>query len=564
MEANVDKQQLQAALNNAGRVLTSTLDLKTVLEQLIVEIKTLLEATGGSVLLLDSASDNLVFAAVVAPGAQTLIGRRLPPGTGIAGWTLQHRQPLLVDNAQHDPRFYNRIDSLTGLTTSSILAVPMSYKERAIGVIEVINKAEGSFNQQDLEVLEALAGSAAIAIENARLYDEIERRVEQLTVLNELDRAIATNLRLTDIYHTFSLHAARLFPYDWLSITQLDEDEIRIVHMVGGDRNSLPVNTSLPRKSSAAGWAITRGQPLLRHHLVTPTSFADDEKLAALGIRSSLIIPLRVKGQMIGAWELGSRQIGAFRADDLQMAQAVADQLAIAIENARLFEQVQTGREQLRQLAQQVVSAQEEERRRLSHELHDEAGQVLTALKIGLNLIQADLPTEAQTLYERINEAITLTDMTMERLRTLARNLRPPALDTAGLNPTLEGLCREFARRIQTPIEYTGEDLAILPDMVNICLYRFLQEALTNVAKHAQATHVWVKLSSSAHGINLEVKDNGRGFDRQSWLTDESQPKGIGLLGMRERLEVLGGWLEIESLPSQGVCLTAHLPREGS
>ncbi len=560
----MEKQQLQAALNKAGRVLTSTLDLKTVLEQLIVEIKTLLEATGGSVLLLDPASDQLVFAAVVAPDAQALIGKRLAPGTGIVGWTLQHRQPLLIDDAQHDPRFYNRIDSLTGLTTHSVLAVPIIFKERAIGVIEVINKAEGSFNQQDLEVLEALSGSAAIAIENARLYDEIERRVEQLTVLNELDRAIATSLRLTDIYHTFSLHVARLFPYDWMSITQLDGDEIRIVYMAGEDKNFVPVNTSVSRKNSAAGWAMTRGQPLLRHHLVTPTSFADDEQLTTLGIRSSLIIPLRMKGQMRGAWELGSRQIGAFRVDDLQMAQAMADQLAVAIENAQLFEQVQAGREQLRQLAQQVVSAQEEERRRLSHELHDEAGQVLTALKIGLNLVQADLPTEAQTLHERINEAIALTDMTMERLRTLARNLRPPALDTAGLNPTLEGLCREIARRIQISIEYTGEDLPVLPDMINICLYRFLQEALTNVTKHAQATAVWVKLSASGHTVNLMVKDNGRGFDHQSWLTAESQLKGIGLLGMRERLEVLGGWLEIKSQPGQGTCLIAHLPRKRS
>lgn len=557
----MDKPQLQAVLNNAGRMLTSTLDLEAVLEQLIVEIKTLLGATGGSVFLLDGGGDKLVFVAVVAPDAQKLVGQRLPPGIGIVGWTLQHRQSVLVDDAQNDPRFYNQIDSLTGLTTHSLLAVPLIFKERAIGVIELINKAEGPFNQQDQEILETLAGSAAIAIENARLYDELERRAEQLSILHELDRAVATSLRVSDIFHSFSLHTARLFPYDWLSISQLEGEDIRFLHTVGEDKNLMPLNPSMSRKNSAAGWAINRGQPLLRHHLVNPTGFASDEPLLALGIRSSLVMPLRVKGQIFGAWELGSRQIGAFRADDLDIAQSMADQLAIALENARLFEQVRAGREQLRRLTQQVVSAQEEERRRLSHELHDEAGQMLTALKISLDLIQADLPPESSAIHTMLSEASELTDITMDRLRALARNLRPQALETAGLNPTLEGLCREFARRVPTAVQYAGVALPATPDMVNICLYRFLQEALTNIAKHAQATQVWVNLATSDHSIHLTVKDNGRGFDFQNWLAVESHLKGIGLLGMRERLEALGGSLAVESQPGQGACLTARLPR---
>jgi signal transduction histidine kinase len=411
--------------------------------------------------------------------------------------------------------------------------------------------------------LETLASSAAIAIENARLYDELERRAQQLAFLHELDRAITKSLRLRDVYHTFSLHAARLFPYDRLSISQLEEDNLRITHVAGEEKNILPAKTILPRKTSAAGWVVTRGQPLLRHHLTSEAGFAEDEQLAPLGIRSSLIIPLRVKGQVNGAWELCSRQIGAFQADDLEIAQAMADQLAISIENARLFEQVRLGHAQLRRLTQQVVSAQEEERQRLSRELHDEAGQLLTALKIGLNLIQADLPVNAGSLHERTSEAVALTDMTMERLRTLARDLRPPALDTAGLNPTLEGLCHEFGRRTRLAIEYVGEHLPPLPDRSNICLYRFLQEALTNVAKHAQATQVRVKLSASANKVSLVVEDNGRGFDEQARQAMEGQPKGIGLLGMQERLELLGGRLEIESRLGQGACLTAHLPREG-
>jgi len=224
-------------------------------------------------------------------------------------------------------------------------------------------------------------------------------------------------------------------------------------------------------------------------------------------------------------------------------------------ERKRVFEQVQTGRERLAWLTQQVVSAQEEERQRLSRELHDEAGQALTALKISLELIQSDLPEETGSLRQRLGEAVALTETTMEQIRLLARDLRPPALDTVGLNYTLEGLCRDFAERTQLSVDYVGAELPVLPEAVNICLYRFLQEALTNVAKHAHASQVRIALSCDAETVSLSVEDDGQGFDVQARMS-----RGIGLLGMRERIELLGGQLEVNSWPGQDTRLTARIP----
>ena len=240
---------------------------------------------------------------------------------------------------------------------------------------------------------------------------------------------------------------------------------------------------------------------------------------------------------------------------DVPAITAFANQAAIALDNARLFEQVQAGRERLAWLAQQVVSAQEEERQRLSRELHDEAGQALTALKISLELIQSDLPVEAGSLRRRLGEAVALTETTMDQIRLLAHDLRPPALDTVGLTYTLEGLCRDFAERTQLSVDYIGAELPLLPEAVNICLYRFLQEAFTNVAKHAQASQVRIALRCDAETVSLSVEDDGKGFDEQSRMS-----AGIGLLGMRERLEVLGGKLEIKSRPDQGSHLMACIP----
>lgn len=213
----------------------------------------------------------------------------------------------------------------------------------------------------------------------------------------------------------------------------------------------------------------------------------------------------------------------------------------------------------IQNLAKRVVYAQEEERQRLSRELHDEAGQALTALKLSLELLRAELPIETEVLRQNLGEAIALTESTTEQIRQLALGLRPPALDTVGLNLTLEAYCRDFSRRTQLSVQYRGYEVRELSDAMNICLYRVLQEALTNVVKHAHANRVDVSLSREARKVRLMVADNGRGFDTAVRPILEQQA-GIGLLGMRERLELLGGWLEVEPGRGEGLRLAAILP----
>jgi len=216
--------------------------------------------------------------------------------------------------------------------------------------------------------------------------------------------------------------------------------------------------------------------------------------------------------------------------------------------------------EGIQKLARRLVFAQEEGRKRLSRELHDEAGQALTALKLSLELIRREAPAEAQSLRQNLEEAVALTESTKERIRLLARGLRPPALDTLGLNLTLEAFCHDFSKRAQLAVRYEGKDVSGLSDVVSICLYRTLQEALTNVVKHAEATEVDVRLEVEDHTVRLVVTDNGRGPAPESGKSFEEEPTGIGLLGMQERLELLGGWLEVNTEPGQGMRLVAHLP----
>ena len=286
-------------------------------------------------------------------------------------------------------------------------------------------------------------------------------------------------------------------------------------------------------------------------------SSAAEGLVSALGIERAIYAPLRVGGEQVGIVMVGGRNLNE---SDVPTITILANQVGIAIENAQLLEEQQASQARMRGLARQVVSAQEEERQRISRILHDESGQALTALKISLELIAQELPPELDSTSKRILDAAALTDSTMERIRLMAQDLRPPALDTLGLSPTLESFCRDFGSRTQITIDYRGLTLPPLPEPVNISMYRFLQEALTNVARHANADRVQVTLERYPQELALLVEDNGQGFDLKATTTSRAGQRGMGLQTMRERLESLGGTLEIQSLPGQGTRLSAHMP----
>lgn len=217
--------------------------------------------------------------------------------------------------------------------------------------------------------------------------------------------------------------------------------------------------------------------------------------------------------------------------------------------------------QKLRQLGRQVVTAQEEERQRISRELHDEAGQALTALKIGLDLIQADLPDLPSAINRSIGEAMELVDKTVEQIRSIAYQLRPPELDALGLSPVLEVSCQNFSKQTHIDVQYRGVELPNLYDAEAVCFYRLVQEALTNIIKHARAQHVEVSLDYDLNSLYLRIEDDGQGFDRTVIDSPSSNRPGLGLLGMQERVELLGGRLLIDTQIGQGTRLTAVIPR---
>jgi two-component system sensor histidine kinase NreB len=207
-------------------------------------------------------------------------------------------------------------------------------------------------------------------------------------------------------------------------------------------------------------------------------------------------------------------------------------------------------------MAQRVITAQEEERRRISRELHDDLGQALTAHKLTLHNLQADLPKEHIDLQRRMDLIITETSDLISQVRQLSQQLRPPILDTLGFATATNTYCTEFGRRsgihVQNRID---SELGEIPDVHTITLYRVLQEALTNISRHSKAETVWVDLFIEDDRLCLMVQDNGIGFNIET-----EQKNGIGILSIRERLALVGGQLDLRSRVGHGTILSAYVP----
>jgi len=215
----------------------------------------------------------------------------------------------------------------------------------------------------------------------------------------------------------------------------------------------------------------------------------------------------------------------------------------------------------LRQMSSQVLTAQEEERKRIARELHDDTAQALTSVLVRLRLLERSL--EDERLRRGLAELRDLTGATLEGVRRLAIDLRPPMLDDLGLEAALQSLVQDFSQRWLIRATFTSSRFGRLPVEVELVLYRIVQEALSNVARHANASRVLVRLTRRGRTLRLLVEDDGCGFDVEA--TKHSRESGLGLFGMEERLALVGGTLRVESTVGGGTRVSAEvpLPRSG-
>lgn len=236
---------------------------------------------------------------------------------------------------------------------------------------------------------------------------------------------------------------------------------------------------------------------------------------------------------------------------------AACKQLSITLENALLYEELRRKDAIRSRLLASAVAAQEQERERISRELHDETGQALTALLVQMKVFER-LP-DLESVVAHASEMRELVVQTLEEVRRLARDLRPSTLDNLGLEPTLEWYIKACQQKCDIEInhQFMLPPNTRLPRDTELILYRVTQEALTNILRHAEATRVWIQLEQVGEVVRLSIEDNGCGFNVETTLN--AQERNLGLLGIQERVGLVGGRLHLESAPGQGTCLQVEV-----
>jgi signal transduction histidine kinase len=534
------------ALVETGVAITSELSLDAVLQRLVEAAAELTGARYAALGVIGPSGTQLERFLTTGIDAAThaAIGE-LPRGRGILGVLIRDAESLRLHRISDDPRSVGFPPNHPPMNT--FLGVPIHLRGVAYGNLYLTEKAGGEdFTEEDQELGELLASQAAVAVENARLYEAAAGWSKQLESLNEVGNALATE---TDLDRLLDLVARRLRELlDARLVTVLlpaGIGELRFAAVAGEGGEQL-LRQTITRAGSKSGRVLERGQSE-RVDSVLDDPDVDPESTRLIGARSGLWVPLLAHGRTIGVLAAHDkrREDVRFTDGDVRLAETFATRAALAVD---LSERI--ARDSLRR----VVETQELERRRLARELHDETGQALASILLGLKAL--DEKTDDPDARASIEELRELVVATLQDVRRLAVELRPSALDDFGLVAALERLADSFAEQSGISVDFQA---AIaderLPEEAETALYRIVQESLTNVVKHAQARRVSILLTRTNGMVKAVVEDDGRGFDPEKTNHD-----GHGLVGMRERLALLGGRLEIESARDAGTTVAAEVP----
>jgi PAS domain S-box-containing protein len=544
------------ALDRVARALTASLRPESVLGLLLTEVRALLGTEGAGVLRHDPESNDLVFVAVEGAGLERLMDARLPATAGIVGRAFSEKRSVLVHDVRSDPRLYSGIPALSTITLRSMVAVPLISRGTAIGVLGTINKTDGAFTDDDVQILTALANGAAVAIENAQLYAAEQTRRRQLEAVRAVTAELTRELDLRRVLQLIASQAGELLGCRSGGVWLWDEEEQvlgPVVWLTGkywlrGQRLRLGEGLVGSVAEQRRGMIVNEYD---RWPKAVPATVEHGTITAVIGE------PLFYRERLLGVLVIDNEGTGrAFTPEDSNTLALFASPAAIAIQNARFFQEAQHGKARLERLSHRLVEVQEAERRHIARELHDEVGQMLTGLKFMLD-VNPGVAT-APTGEASMNAQAVVSDL-LTRVREMSLDLRPAMLDDLGLLPVLMWYCGRYQdrTRVHVTLKHTGLDGCRFPTGVETAAYRIVQEALTNVARHAKTEETTVRTWAGEDTLGVQIEDGGVGFDLEAVLASHATS---GLAGMDERASLLGGRFTVESTPGQGTCVTAEFP----
>jgi GAF domain-containing protein len=542
------------ALGAVSQTLAESLQPSGVAQRVVDSARGLLGVLAASLYHLDPATGELVETACSGRAAGRDWPLRHPHGTGVAGLAVAERRAVVSNDVLLDPRVSLAPEVRTHVEQTAVravLAVPLTVSEQVVGVLALVDGAGRLFSAEDVQLARALADQASVALENARLYADAEQRRLESDTLSGLVRTISATLDLAAVMRHVAGAARELCGSDLAHILLRDPetDTMSTQYRAG---NTMADVTRIERGRGAGGTAWVTGRPFRSADRRSDPRIRDDyaDLVAREGVITTLVVPIWISGQVEGLLYVENRTERPFTDGDEANLMRQADHAAVAIQNATLYQRLQG-------LSGRLMEVQEAERRHLARELHDEIGQLLTGLRFTLDLPEPAAPA----LARRLEEARILVEELLDRVRALSLDLRPSILDDLGLLPALLGHIERYTSqtKVQVHLEHHGLDRRFDPE-TETGVYRIVQEALTNVARHSGVDEVTVRLWANREVLGVQVEDHGRGFDPDPVLAGGGS---AGLAGLRERAALLTGHLTVETRPGGGVRLTAEVPVNG-
>ena len=547
----LDERRLRLLLD-IGTSIVAELDSEAVLERVLDAGRELTGARYAAIGILNSERTELerFVTAGIDDATRRAIGD-LPRGRGILGELIRHPEPLRLADISEHPRSYGFPPEHPSMTT--FLGAPVVVRGEAWGNIYLTEKEGGDFNEADEQALLVLARWVAIAIENAHLYEdidarrtELERAVAALEATVTITRAIGGE---TDIERVLELvvKRGRALVDARLLVVMLSEGDELVAAAAAGEASADLTGSRFGASQTVLGEILRSG------HTERLTDMSNRVRLGlgelAEGAAAALLVPLTFHGRALGILVALDRfeSSTAFSADDERLLRAFAGSAATALATAQNVEAERLG---------MSIAAADQERGRWARELHDETLQGLGALQV---MLTAALQQGPEAVQNAVRAAVQQIEIQVNELQGLITELRPASLDELGLAPALDTLYARLAAAHGLDVTSEGNltaanDTGRLAPEIEETVYRLIQEALTNVAKHASVERALARITETDGEIRVEISDEGDGFD-----TGEAT-RGFGLVGMRERVELVGGTLEIQSEPGTGTRITATLP----
>jgi signal transduction histidine kinase len=544
-----DQDRFQRLLG-VGNAIVSELDLETVLRSVVEAARDLTDAEYAALGVLDREGKELERFIYLGIDDETrrAIGP-LPRGRGVLGELTRNPEPLRIRDVDEHPHAYGFPPRHPPM--HAFLGVPIRIRGEAYGNLYMTEKRGGAeFDEADQEAATTLAAWAGIAIENARLYTTLSEREEEAAralrraeTSADIARAVGGETDVSRVFDLIVKRARALVEARTLLVLMRRGERLEVLARAGVGRDvsglTIPVDD--------AAFQAAMDERVSQH--LQPGSAPSEARLRErLGAEAALVVPLLFRGRAVGALvALDHEAAGSdFDDEDLRLLQAFAGSAATAIGTAQMVHS---------ERLQQQIEVADEERRRWARELHDGALQGLAAIRISLaGALQSQVEDRGELLESAAETTVEDLEGQITELSRLIDDLRPAPLERLGLAAAIESLASECANRAGFEVSAEVDVGNSIPGDRERAVYRLVQEALTNVVKHAGAAHVTLRASNDDGAVKIAVEDDGNGFD------PNGGSQGRGLLGMRERVQILGGELTVTSQPGHGCRVEASVP----